>query len=343
MVHNPMSGVQESAGKFYTRLGSFIFDKDGYLSDASGGHVQGFMANESGKLSSRLQDIHINTNSVAPNATTDLKMDVNLDARAKLIPGDFNIEKPELTSNFNNTITVFDSQGGSHQLTTYFKRMDDTDGISWEWHATVDGKDVTDADGAKFKEVASGVVKFDNKGKLLEQQVNNSEVNFAGGAAAGQVIKLDFGKPVSDGGNGAGNSTSIAAKSVTNFHAQDGYESGNLKSLRIDLDGTIHGIYTNGSTRALGGVALATFENQAGLMKAGRNQFYATVNSGQPKVGMGQTGTRGSIYASSLEESNVDLAQEFVNMIMTQRGFQANSRSITTTDSMYEEVINLKR
>ena len=88
---------------------------------------------------------------------------------------------------------------------------------------------------------------------------------------------------------------------------------------------------------------MATFENNDGLMKAGKNQFYSTNESGEPRIGMGQTGTRGSIYASTLEESNVDLAQQFVNMIMTQRGFQANSRSITTTDSMIEEVVNMKR
>jgi flagellar hook protein FlgE len=103
------------------------------------------------------------------------------------------------------------------------------------------------------------------------------------------------------------------------------------------------GVFTNGIVRPLAALALATFENQDGLMKAGHNHFYATHDSGPPKIGMPQTGSRGSVYASSLEESNVDLAQEFVNMIMTQRGFQANSRSITTTDSMYEEVVNLKR
>jgi len=130
---------------------------------------------------------------------------------------------------------------------------------------------------------------------------------------------------------------------VTNFHAQDGYEAGNIKSLRIELDGSIRGIYTNGVQRQLGSVALATFENQDGMLKAGRNLFYATLDSGPPKIGLAQTGTRGAVYASSLEESNVDLAQEFVSMIMTQRGFQANSRSITTTDTMIEEVVNLKR
>jgi flagellar hook protein FlgE len=253
------------------------------------------------------------------------------------------LNKAEATSNFNNTITIFDSQGGAHQMTMYFKRLEDSEGLSWEYHAVVDGKEVTDAGDAPLKEVGKGVVKFDHKGNLLDRTVDMSEVNFVGGAAPAQAIDFDFGKTIAAGGNGVGASTSIAAKSVTNFHSQNGFESGNVKSLRIDLDGTIKGIYTNGVTRNLGAVALATFESQEGLMKAGHNQFYATTESGPPKIGLPQTGTRGSIYGSSLEESNVDLAQEFVNMIMTQRGFQANSKSITTTDSMYEEVINLKR
>ena len=98
------------------------------------------------------------------------------------------------------------------------------------------------------------------------------------------------------------------------------------------------GYYTNGLEKKLGSFALATFENQDGLLKAGRNQFYATNESGAPRVGVPQSGTRGSIFASSLEESNVDMAGQFVEMIKTQRGFQANSRSITTTDSMLKKL-----
>ncbi len=345
VVQNGSTEVQESAGKFYTRVGSFIFDKDGFLSDTAGGHVQGYMTNELGVLSSRLQDIRIETNSIPPQMTTHLIMDTNLDSREKVLAEPWDLNKAELTSNFNNTITVYDSQGGAHQMTTYFRRLEDTEGISWEYHATVDGKEVADPDGeAKLKEVGRGIVKFDTKGNLMEENNEFSEVNFADGAAPGQIIDFDFGKNLTtEGGNGVGAATSIAAKSITNFHSQNGYESGNIKSLRIELDGSVHGVYTNGVVRVLGAVALATFENQDGLMKAGRNQFYSTIDSGPPKIGMAQSGTRGSIYASSLEESNVDLAQEFVTMIMTQRGFQANSRSITTTDSMYEEVINLKR
>ncbi|MEN9834528.1 MAG: hypothetical protein RL011_721 [Pseudomonadota bacterium] len=342
-LEQSINKAHESAGNFFTRSGAFLIDKDGYLADASGGRVQGYLTNEYGVMSTRVQDIHLDTNSIPPAATSHLLMGINLDSRSRITEEPFDVNKPELTSNYNSNITIFDSQGAAHQMTTFFKRIADNEGITWEWHATVDGSEVTDGGDSKTKEIGRGVLKFDPKGLLLENKMDYSEVNFGGGVQQGQVIDFDFGRSLNEGGNGVGASTSIAAKSNTNFHNQNGYESGNIKTLRIEVDGTIRGIFTNGLTRPLGAVVLATFENQDGLLKAGHNQFFSTIESGPPKIGMPQTGARGTIYASSLEESNVDLAAEFVNMIMTQRGFQANSRSITTTDTMYEEVINLKR
>ncbi|MCX6124335.1 MAG: flagellar hook protein FlgE [Proteobacteria bacterium] len=348
VLNNPNTEVQESAGKFYTRVGSFVFDKDGYLSDPSGGRVMGYMSNKSGNLSSRLQDVRIETNSIPPKKTDVVTLDVNLDARMKPIEGEFSLDNPDKTTNFNTTINVFDSHGRSHAMTVFYKRQlgEEGQGPAWKWYATVDSKDVTNPEGdAEYALAASGTAKFNNKGLLeVEEYDDLPGVNFVDGAEPDQKLKIDFGRNVGEEkGNGLNTSRSISAKSVTNYHAQDGYEAGNIKSLRIELDGTIRGVYTNGVQRQLGAVALATFENQDAMLKAGRNLFYATLDSGPAKVGLAQSGTRGAVYASSLEESNVDLAQEFVNMIMTQRGFQANSRSITTTDSMIEEVVNLKR
>ena len=344
VVSNPKTETMESAGKFYTRIGSFVFDKDGYLADGAGGRVQGYLADPEGNIATRLTDVRVETNIIPPNRTNEVKLDLNLDSRSKVLQEPFDVNKAEQTSNFSNTITVYDSQGAAHQMTVFFRRLEDADGISWKWHAAVDGSEILDSNGSKMVEIGTGLVKFDPNGNLMEEIQDEFEVNFAGGAAPGQKINIDFGTNMkSEGGNGVGGSKSIASKSVSNMHSQNGYEAGNIKSLRIDLDGTLVGVFTNGIVRPLGALALATFENQDGLMKAGHNHFYATTESGPAKIGMAQTGSRGSVYASSLEESNVDLAQEFVNMIMTQRGFQANSRSITTTDSMYEEVINLKR
>lgn len=344
VVNNPKGEKQEAGGLFYTRVGSFNFDKDGFLSDATGGRLQGYEADQDGVLSTKLTDVRIVTNNIPPKGTDKVVMNLNLDSREEPLEVDFDINNPVKTSNFNTTVNIFDSHGTKHAMTTYFRRVPDDEGISWEWHATVDGKEVTDADGAKIKEIASGTVKFDPKGNLLEEIYNESSANFTKGAVPDQKILIDFGKNMgTEEGNGVGASSSTASSSITVFHSQNGYESGNIKSLKIDLDGKIKGYYTNGIERILGSFALATFENQDGLMKAGRNQFYATNDSGSPRIGTPQSGVRGSIYASTLEESNVDMAQQFVEMIRSQRGFQANSRSITTTDSMIEEVVNMKR
>jgi flagellar hook protein FlgE len=271
-------------------------------------------------------------------------MTVNLDSRLPTTDESFDINRPDKTSDFANTVNVFDSHGNRHAMTNYFKRIEDKEGVSFEYHSTVDGAEVTDGDGALNKEVANGKVHFNRKGALLWEEPGEADANFIKGADPHQKIVIDFGKGIKDeGGNGVGASQATASASETVAHTQNGYQSGNIKSLKYDLDGRIKGYYTNGVEKTLGALALATFENNDGLMKAGKNQFYSTNESGEPRIGMGQTGTRGSIYASTLEESNVDLAQQFVNMIMTQRGFQANSRSITTTDSMIEEVVNMKR
>ncbi len=345
VLSNSSSEVQESAGRFFTRVGSFVFDKDGYLSDPSGGRVMGFMSTKAGNLSSRLQEVRIETNSIPPKKTEKIVMDINLDARIKPNDLEFDVMNPEASTQFNNTMTVFDSHGRSHPVTIFYQRVPASEGIEWKWNACVDAKDTTNPpDGSDYVLGATGTIKFDAKGSLMEEISNGGTIDFGEGAEPGQVIELDFGQNMGvEKGSGLNSTRSISAKSVTNFHSQNGYEAGNIKSLKIELDGTIRGIYTNGVQRQLGAVALASFENQDGLMKAGRNLFYATLDSGPAKVGLAQSGTRGAVYASTLEESNVDLAQEFVNMIMTQRGFQANSRSITTTDSMIEEIVNLKR
>ena len=343
-VRNPMGEKAEAGGMFYTRVGSFHFDKDGYLSDKTGGRLQGYAADQSDRLSPKLTDLRIVTNNLPPSSTTKLKMNINLDSRDEVMEQDFDINNPQDTSNFVNSVNVFDSHGTKHALTTYFRRVEDDDGISFEWHATVDGNEVTDADGEKIKEVGRGKVSFNSEGVLLAEETTEFSANFSKGAVAEQFIELDFGNNIGEEeGNGVGASTAVATDSVTVFHSQNGYEAGNIKSLNIGLDGKIKGYYTNGVQKLIGAFALSTFENKDGLMKAGRNQFYATVDSGAPRTGEPQTGVRGSIYASTLEESNVDMAQQFVEMIRTQRGFQANSRSITTSDTMIEEVVNMKR
>jgi flagellar hook protein FlgE len=194
-----LSGKQgqgdDSSNRVYTRVGSFVFDKDGYLADPGGDRVMGFMATKAGNLSSRLQEIRIETSQISPKKTDKVILDVNLDARIKPNDIEFDITNPESTSQFNNTMTVFDSHGRGHPLTVFYNRVPTSEGIEWKYHACVESKDVdSPVEGQDFIVGSSGSVKFDNKGNLLEEIFDGGGINFAEGAESNQVIELDFGK-----------------------------------------------------------------------------------------------------------------------------------------------------
>jgi flagellar hook protein FlgE len=138
-------------------------------------------------------------------------------------------------------------------------------------------------------------------------------------------------------------STQYAAPSTTLFQTQDGYASGYLQRVTIDPDGTLTGTYSNGVNMDRYQIGLAIFRNQWGLEKKGDNLYSENRDSGLPTINTPGTGGAGTLSPNSLEQSNVDLAEEFVDMIVQQRGFQANSKVITTTDTMLAELINLKR
>lgn len=344
VVRSTSASNDNSGGFNYTRQGSFHFDKDGYLSDNNAGHVQGYMADKQGRLKPTLEAIRIVKTNLPPAKTNTVEMVLNLDVRADRIEEDFNLEKSADTSNFVSSVTVYDAAGNPHQTEVYFRRSGDNSDNAWEWHAAVDGSEVVDGEKGVASEIASGTIFFDKDGRLVREEYEDASVDFIGGVEPGQKVVFDFGKSIEgEGGDGVGITTSNSSQSTVIQHSQDGYETGNLKTLKIDLDGSIKGVFSNGIERTMANLSLATFNNLAGLKKAGKVAFYSTVESGEPSIGLAQAGNRGSIYASSLEESNVDLATQFVQMILTQRGFQANSRAITTTDSMIEEVVNLKR
>ncbi|MGB4007768.1 MAG: flagellar hook-basal body complex protein, partial [Bacillota bacterium] len=153
-----------------------------------------------------------------------------------------------------------------------------------------------------------------------------------GGGAAGLEVKLDF-TALSQFGE---------ASSV-NWSTQDGYAAGTMETFNIDDRGIITGVYSNGQYKIIGQMVLASFANAEGLTRQANNMFAATTNSGSPQLGEATTGGRGSVMGTTLEMSNVDLAREFTDMIITQRGFQANSRVITAADEMLQELLALKR
>src|SRR5690606_12866216 len=137
--------------------------------------------------------------------------------------------------------------------------------------------------------------------------------------------------------------TGYAGLTTVEAVSQDGRAAGTLQSFQITADGTLLGSFSNGLKQPLGRVSLATFANPAGLEKAGGSMYRTTVNSGEPQVGAAGDGGRGQLTGGALEMSNVDLSAEFTNLIIAQRGFQANSRIITTSDEVLQELVNLKR
>ena len=189
-----------------------------------------------------------------------------------------------------------------------------------------------------------GYLIFNSSGSLKEATGTKDLVfNFAGGAKLLQNIVFDPGTSTTEGGTGLDGITQFASPSTTLSQSQDGYPAGTLSGVQIDKDGVIHGIYTNGEIKPLARIAIATFQNPWGLAKEGKNLYSQTVESGDAIIGAAGTGGRGRIVSHALEHSNVDIAQEFVKLIMAQRAFQANSRVITTSDQLLIDVVNLKR
>ena len=165
------------------------------------------------------------------------------------------------------------------------------------------------------------------------------------GAVNPQPLAFDFGDPTggTPAGTGLAGITQFAASSATAFTGQDGYAAGSLGSIQVDTAGRITGVFSNGQTRVLAQVAVAGFTADDQLLRVGGNLFEATPASGQPAIGVAGTGGRGSMVSGALEQSNVDLAGQFIRMIAAQRAFEANSKTISTADQLLQELIALKR
>ncbi len=336
VVEGNVDGVQ---GRFYTRAGQFKLDAEGYLVNSEGLRVAGYQADETGAIGTTLGPMRLTGGTVPASATTRVDMAVNLDSDATVPPA-WDPTDPGGTSNFSTTVTVYDSLGNARDVTVYFRK---SGANSWEWHAMVDGGEVAGgAPGVPF-EGASGTLTFTTDGALDTETVGASSWDFVG-ATPGQSIAFDFGTSITtDGGSGLDATTQFAAPSSTNGLSQDGYAAGAVSAISVASDGTVTGVFTNGQRRPLARIAVADFTSVAGLSRAGHNLWVETEASGEALVGTAGTGGRGSIVAGALEQSNVDLGREFVDLITLQRGFQANSRVVTTADEMLAELVNIKR
>lgn len=335
-----------AGGRYYTRAGQFSIDKNGNIVNPDNLTLQGYLADAAGNITGATGNLQVATRQNPANMTTAAQVALNLNANAAVPGAPFTLDGNgdglnNDPANFNSstTVTVYDSQGGSHPVTLYFVK---TAANAWDAHyvhadPAVPGS-LVDAGTQNLVFNADGSLNTDNSGAPVS-------FNFGGAVTNPQPIAFNFGSGTAEvpAGSGLDMSTQFAsAFSVLSLN-QDGYASGSLKSLAVSEAGVITGSFTNGQTRAIGQVALARFISPTGLSKLGRNLYGESFDSGQPVVGAANTSGLGKLASNSLELSNVDLAEEFVKMIAAQRGFQANSRVITTTDELLNEMVNLKR
>lgn len=338
LVNGQVGGIE---GNYYTRAGQFQVDENGVLVNPAGLRVQGYGIDGSGNTNSILGDLQIDLGVLPPAATTTAQIDANLDGAQAVDPTPFDIANPGATSDFQTSVTVYDSLGNAHQLTMFFKKTVDTPTSSWDVHVATAGAEVDPPVAQDYVELGTGTLDFDTDGALAASSLGTINVQWAGAAAAS--IDIDLGTPTGASGSGVDGITSFAGASAASFLTQDGSSTGDLADYQVLPDGTIEGRYSNGESRILGQIATATFANVSGLERQGSSLFRATGESRNPLVGAPGSSGHGSITAGALEGSNVDLAQEFVTMIAVQRGFQSNSRTISTADEMLTELVSLKR
>lgn len=347
--------VRNGPAEYFTRAGEFYMDDAGYVTTAGGLRLQGFPATD-GELSPVIGDLKVSTATLPGVATDTVVMDAVLSAET--VPGadlaalDFygtgaganTIAEAADAADFTTSVTVYDSVGVAHDVTVCFER---TDANNWSWRALSDATEVYDGTGAAYSstegsafELASGTLTFDTDGKLSGvTQTDTSGWTFFG--ASPQSIALDVGLDAATGLASDGSLTMTGSESAVSAITQDGMTTGELSRLRVDDDGTIVGSYTNGEELTLGQVALATFKSDNGLVRLGGTLFAASAYSGEPALGVAGTGGRGSLSGNALEKSNVDLEEQFVNMITMQRSYQASAKVVSAADESLQVLVNL--
>ena len=312
-----------NGARVYSRAGNFQTDNNGFVVNPQGARLQVFTPNADGtKFDGSLTDLQLLTTDSPPKQSTLVNM-------AFTLPG--NAAEPTVaafdpadSNSYNHStggVTVYDSLGVSHTQTSYFVKTGNPN--EWEVHNYVDGQ-------------AAGtptLLQFSNSGALT--------------SPVGGKIALDPFTPTT--GAGVVNltldvtgSTQYGEKFALRDTRQDGYAAGKLNEISISEEGVVYARYTNGDDKALGQVALTTFNNPQGLQNQGNNLWSETFSSGSPRTGAPDTSDLGQIQAGSLEASTVDLTEQLVNMIVAQRNFQANAQMVSTQDQITQTIINIR-
>ncbi|MDW7667979.1 MAG: flagellar hook protein FlgE [Bacillota bacterium] len=311
--------VNDGLSNSYTRAGNFSIDSAGNLVTVNGEKVMGWNkgTNDEIDTSMPLESISLSSLTMKANSTSELNFEGNLDS------------KMENGDSFEYNMTLFDSLGEAHSITLKFERAG-TAGVA--------PKSLTFnyyAEDSEGNSIGSGNIEFDNEGKLTN--------GATGGSITLPLTGVNGANDITSELNFDENKFTLYSNTTVVNSTQDGYEAGSLIGLGVDQEGKVIGNFSNGRDNHVSTIAVASFINPQGLEKVGGNLFATSWNSGEPQIGMAGTGERGSIASSSLEMANVDLSREFTEMIVAQRGFQANSKIITTSDEVLQELVNLKR
>ncbi len=308
---------------YYSRAGKFEWDKIGNLVTPDGFVVQGYPIDPATRTVGAIGNIFLPNGTSAPNPTQNITFGMNLDSDAAA--GDI----------FSNSITTYDSLGSEAILDIDFTRT----AAGWDWAVSVNH------DNPAASSASTGSLAFDTDGNLDPASCVP--------AGANPTIQLDNIDPATspmtmtwtylNGTATDGSITGYSSESSKTAQSQDGYPSGSLQSVSVNEEGYFTGNYSNGSMIPFAQIALADFPSYSGLGKQGSNLYAESLASGQPLLGPPNTSGFGSIASNTLEMSNVDLGTEFIEMITTQRAFQANSKVITTSDEILAELLNIKR
>lgn len=333
-------------GTFYSRAGQFSVDKDGNLVNPAGLAVQGTQLDTNGNPISGLANIVISQLVVSPAETTEIDLALNLDAAEAVpttaLPADAAGTEDSAGNwfagaNFSTVATVYDSLGQGHDLTFIFSKTATAN--QWDYRVVANASEIAGGTAGSLQQIngAGGLLAFNPDGSLDTGTSNITDIGAItwNNGANPQTIPLadmDF-----------TGTTQFALPSSVSQVNQNGSQSGILKGISIGNDGVITGQFTSGGNQPLFRIALADFANPQGLAHVGNSLYLQSPESGPSLTGNPGDGSFGAVLSGSLELSTVDLATEFVKMVTTQRGFQASSRTITVTDTLLEEVSNLKR
>ncbi|EGT0676859.1 flagellar hook protein FlgE [Citrobacter sp.] len=306
----------DSAGNIsYTRAGSFVTDKNGYIVNASGDYLQGYPVDDSGTLQTgTVTDIQIKTGNIPAQATDSMTFTANFDA------SDETIDRATVPFDANNsdtytdsyTTTVYDSLGNEHSVSQYFTKTADN---TWEVQYTFDG------------EAQSGVppttLTFDpNTGKLTDPTTPQT-ITFTTDEAAPISMTIDY-----------SDCTQYGSDFSVTTNAATGYASATQNGVQVDDDGKVYATYSNGERMLQGQVVLATFPDENGLEAVSGTAWVQTGESGTPLIGVPGSGSCGTLSSGMLESSNVDITNELVNLMTAQRNYQANTKVISTSTQL---------